>query len=92
MSSKKNDEKINRALKSLFRYARYKENCYPDVLLDCERKMLEHALSKLDGDDFYYIIANWADFYIEQAVELEVDNTSLHSEVEHSRNTDEHFN
>ena len=88
----KNKKKIHRALKSLFRYSKFKKDESPDILIDGETKILTQSLADLTVDDIYYVVENWTDFYIEESKETAIDNIALHQGIEQSQNTDKLFN
>ena len=73
--------KIYRAMRSLFRYAGFQNNSYPDILVETEEKILAESFKELSAKEIFYIFKKWPEFAEEQAVEQELENDRMFSVI-----------
>lgn len=65
-------DKIQLALRSLFRYNIFQEGNYPEILIEQEEKILLKAFQRLTPQELLYAINIWPEFAKKQAVEQEL--------------------
>lgn len=64
-----NNEKLTRAIRSLYRYAIILAGNYPPILLEQEEKILTECFKILNGSEILYIVGSWPELVKLQVAE-----------------------
>lgn len=74
--------RINSAMRSLFRFAEFKNMNSPDIILDQEKKILKKHFDCLKPEEILFLAIKFNEYYIEESKHSEVQSINLVNEFE----------
>lgn len=80
------NEKIHKAMRSLFRLNEFKEMHSPSILIDKEMDLLQKYLLGLDSSDILYLVKNFPTYFASTRTECAVDDEKYAQELERQMN------
>lgn len=76
------NDKVHKAMRSLFRLNEFKEMHSPSILIDKEMDLLQKYLLNLDSTDILYLVKNFSTYFQSTRTESAADDERFAQEIE----------